>query len=67
LPRRGARFIRRCAVWATLWMRARGTALLRRARHRFNAQAHSGSGTQVAPRQAEMVYETETLAGIAAT
>jgi hypothetical protein len=48
---------------------ARGTALLRRACHRFSAQAHqahSGSGTQVGPQQAEIVYETETLAGIAA-
>jgi hypothetical protein len=46
---------------------ARGTALLRRARNRFNAQAHSGSDTQAGPQQAEMVYETETIAGIAAT
>jgi hypothetical protein len=45
---------------------ARGTALLRRARNRFNAQANSGSDTQVGPQQAEIVHETETFAGIAA-
>ena len=32
---------------------AHGTVLLRRARHCFNAQAHSGSDTQVGPQQAE--------------
>jgi hypothetical protein len=45
---------------------ARGAALLRRACHRFSAQAHGGSDTQVGPQQAEIVHETETFAGIAA-
>jgi hypothetical protein len=63
LPRRGARFIRRCGVWATLC--ARHCSIAPRP-PRFDAHAHSAGDTQVGPQQAEIVHETETFAGIAA-